>query len=198
MKPPFNIDDTVMVLIDHQQGTIKLAKNMQEEVIRQNTKALARTAVETGIPLVLTTSNETQFQGPLFEFLNEIAPKEHENRIKRPGMVNAWEYAPFKDAITNHNKKNIIMAGLTNDVCTVFPAISAVADGYNVQVVVDAGGSPTQLADDIAQRRMENEGVVLTSTNQVMSELGKDWSTEHGGKILNIMFEEVLGKLIAS
>ncbi|MBP2833108.1 isochorismatase family protein [Aquimarina sp. U1-2] len=198
MKPHFTIKDTAIVLIDHQQGTVKLAKNMDEEVIKQNTKALARTAIETGMPLVLTTSNETQFQGPLFEFLEDIASKAHENRIKRPGMVNAWEYIPFKEAVASTGKKNIIMAGLTNDVCTVYPAINAVADGYSVQVVVDAGGSPTQLADDIAQRRMENEGVVLTSTNQVMAELGKDWSTENGGKILNIMYEEILGTLMNS
>ena len=63
-------------------------------------------------------------------------------------------------------------------------------------MVVDAGGSPTSLADETALRRMENEGVVLTGTNQVMAELAYDWGTENGNKIITIMFQEILSKLI--
>ena len=196
MEKPFNFDDSVMVLIDHQVGTIQLARNIDHQTIMDNAKALLRTALAIGMPIVLTTSNETQFQGMLFDFFEELAPEAYDRRIKRPGIVNAWHYEPFKKAVVNTNKPNIVMAGLTNDVCTVFPSISAVADGYNVQVVVDAGGSPSKLADDTALRRMENEGVVLTSTNQVMAELAQDWSTQNGGKVLNIMYEEVLSKLI--
>jgi nicotinamidase-related amidase len=88
------------------------------------------------------------------------------------------------------------MAGLTNDVCIVFPAISAVEDGYEVQVVVDAGGSPTTLADETALRRMERAGVVLTSTSQVMAELATDWAGATGGTIQRIMYEESPRKLI--
>ena len=65
-----------------------------------------------------------------------------------------------------------------------------------VQVVADAGGSPSQLADETALRRIENEGVVITTTNQVMAELAQDWSTDNGSKVLNIMYEEILSELI--
>ena len=88
------------------------------------------------------------------------------------------------------------MAGLTNDVCIVYPAISAVEDGFAVQVVVDAGGSPTTLADETALRRMERAGVTLTSTNQVMAELATDWASATGGAIQGIMYEESLKRLI--
>lgn len=88
------------------------------------------------------------------------------------------------------------MAGLTNDVCSVYPAISAVEDGYEVQVVVDAGGSPTTLADETSLRRMEKHGVTLTSTNQVMAELAVSWSHDFGQKIQTIMYEEILAKLM--
>jgi len=88
------------------------------------------------------------------------------------------------------------MAGLTNDVCIVYPATSAVEDGYEVQVVVDAGGSPTTLADEIALRRMEKHGVTLTSTSQIMEELAVSWSYNFGKTIQTIMYEEILAKLI--
>ncbi len=196
MKNKFTVDNAVMLLIDHQQGTIKLARNLPYAEIVQNTRALARTAVETGMPLILTSSMETNFQGLLLEDIQKIAPDAYEKRIKRPGIVDAWEYADFKNAVEATGKKKLIMAGLTNDVCIVYPAISAVEDGYEVQVVVDAGGSPTTIADETCLRRMEKHGVTLTSTNQVMAELAVSWSEDFGQKIQTIMYEEVLAKLI--
>ena len=185
-----------MLLIDHQQGTVKLAKNISYQEILSNTRALARTAVETNMPLVLTSSEEDQFQGPLFNDLLELAPDAHAARVKRPGIVDCWQYGPFKDAVIATGKKKLIMAGLTNDVCIVFPAISAVEDGFEVQVVVDAGGSPTMLADETATRRMERHGVTLTTTNQLMAELAYNWAEGNGHVIQTIMYQENLARLI--
>lgn len=92
-------------------------------------------------------------------------------------------------------RTNIIMAGLTNDVCIVYPSISMVEDGFRVQAVQDAGGSPNQIAEDAARRRWEAHGVVTTSTNQLIAELGVDWSSETGSKLIQITFEEVIAHL---
>jgi len=196
MKNKFTVDNSAMLLIDHQQGTIKLAKNIAYEQILQNTRALARTAKETGIPLILTSSEEENFQGFLLEDLQKIAPEEYEKRVKRPGIVDCWEFEPFRKEVEATGKKKLIMAGLTNDVCIVSPAISATEDGYEVQVVIDAGGSPTQVADEISRQRMKDHGVTLTTTNQLMAELAYDWANAAGRQIQKIMYEEILSKLI--
>ncbi|MDX2214018.1 MAG: isochorismatase family protein [Oculatellaceae cyanobacterium bins.114] len=198
MKNKFTIDNAAMLLIDHQQGTIKLAKNIAYEQIVQNTRALARTAKETGMPLVLTSSEEENFQGLLLEDLQKLAPEAYENRVKRPGIVDCWEYEPFRKAVEATGRKKLVMAGLTNDVCVVFPAISATEDGYEVQVVIDAGGSPTQVADETSAQRMKDHGVTLTTTNQLMAELAYDWANGAGHQIQQIMYEEILAKLITA
>jgi len=196
MKKIFTPQNTAMLLIDHQRGTIKLARSIDRDELVRNTRALARTAVDIGMPLVLTTSQEDRFQGTLLDDLQTIAPADYERRVKRPGVVDAWGFAPFKKAVEATDRRKLIMAGLTNDVCTVYPAISAVEDGYDVQVVVDAGGSPTTLADETALRRMERAGVTLTSTNQVLAELATDWSSPEGAKIMKIMYEEILHRYV--
>ncbi|MBD1853272.1 isochorismatase family protein [Leptolyngbya sp. FACHB-711] len=196
MKNKFTVENTAMLLIDHQQGTIKLARNLPREEIVQNTRALARVAVESGMSLVLTSSMEDHFQGLLLDDLQEIAPEAYSKRIKRPGVVDCWEYDEYKNAVIATGKKKLIMAGLTNDVCIVYPAISAIEDGFEVQVVVDAGGSPTTLADETALRRMEKHGVTLTSTNQVMAELANSWSEGVGQTIQTIMYQEILSKFL--
>jgi nicotinamidase-related amidase len=196
MKNKFTVENTAMLLIDHQQGTIKLARNLSREEIVQNTRALARVAVETEMSLVLTSSMEDHFQGLLLDDLQKIAPEAYSNRIKRPGVVDCWEYDEYRNAVIATGKKKLIMAGLTNDVCIVYPAISAIEAGFEVQVVVDAGGSPTTLADETALRRMEKHGVTLTSTNQVMAELANSWSEGVGQTIQTIMYQEILSKFL--
>ena len=106
-------------------------------------------------------------QGPLLSELQEILPEEFEGRIKREGIVNAWMDVSFKSAVEATGGKNQIMAGVTTDVCLVFPALSAVADGYNVQAVMDASGSPYELSEEMSRRRMQDAGVVLTATTAV-------------------------------
>lgn len=148
------------------------------------------------MPLVLTTSQEERFQGPLFQDLLTIAPQAHAARIKRPGVVDSWTYEPFKNAVLATGRKKLIMAGLTNDVCIVYPAISAVEDGFEVQVVCDAGGSPTKAADEVSLRRMEAHGVTISSTNQTMAELATDWASPSGVAIQTIMYEQILKRLV--
>lgn len=196
MKGLFTTADAAMLLIDHQVGTIKLALSTPRDEIVRNTRALARTAVESDMPLVLTSSQEERFQGLLLDDLQRIAPEAYAARVKRPGVVDCWLYEPFKAAVLATGRKKLIMAGLTNDVCIVFPAISAVEDGFAVQVVADAGGSPTGAADAAAIERMRAHGVTITSTNQVMAELATDWAGPTGGKIQGIMYEEVLKPLV--
>ncbi|MFD3701443.1 isochorismatase family protein [Streptomyces sp. NPDC058646] len=194
---PFTPQDSVMLLIDHQQGTLDFCRNISRTTIVQNARALARIAKALDMPVVLTTSQEDHAQGPLIPDMQEILPEAYEARIKRSGMANAWHDENYRNAVLKaaDGRKNIIMAGLTNDVCIVYPSISMVEEGFNVQVVQDAGGSPNAIGEDAARRRWENYGVVTTSTNQLVAELGVDWSTEAGGKLIQITFEEVISHL---
>ena len=48
--------------------------------------------------------------------------------------------------------------------CVLFILQSARFRMDTNQVVVDAGGSPTKMADDVALRRIESAGITLTST----------------------------------
>lgn len=178
----FNIDDSVMILIDHQVGTNTWAATTPLHLLRRNVIILAKFAAGTGIPLVLTSSQETNFdvQGPLMPELAEIAPIAFEARIKRTGVVNAWDDPAFSDACRSPKKRNFIMAGVTTDVCVVGPAISALEEGFNVQVVCDACGSSNPIAEEMSWRRMERAGVRLTSTNAIVSELVKNWASPAG------------------
>ncbi len=196
LKPEeFTPENSAMLLIDHQVGTMGWVKSADLEEIKRHTIALARAANETGMPLILTSSMEDQAQGPLFEELQQAVPEAFEKRVQRAGVVDAMKDPNFAAAVKATGRKNLIIAGITTDVCVVYPAITSVLEGYNVQVVVDGSGSPSKIADDTALRRMESHGVTLTTTNQLIAELAQDWSSEHGQKLMQVLFEEILSKL---
>jgi nicotinamidase-related amidase len=192
MNTIFKPEDTALVLIDHQIGTMQLIKNIELEIVKRNTIALAKTAKILNMPVVLTSSQEENVQGALLPELQDIVPEAFVARIKRAGIVNAWTDPNFKDAIAATGRKNLIMAGVTTSVCLVFPAIDAVQAGHNVQAVMDASGSPSELAEEMSRRRMEKAGVVLTATDTIMAELAQDWSTAAGQQIIQVMFQNVL------
>lgn len=84
------------------------------------------------------------------------------------------------------------MAGITTDVCLVYPAISAVHESYSVQAVMDASGSPFHLSEDLARQRMRDSEVVLTATITLIAELLKDWSRPEGVELQQLLFSDVL------
>ena len=189
---PFRPDDTALLLIDHQVGTMQLIRNIPLETARRNTLALAKAARILGLPVVLTSSQEDRLQGPLMPELREILPEAFDARVKRAGIVNAWTDANFRHAVLATGRRNLAMAGVTTDVCLVYPSISAVAEGFRVQAIMDASGSPFELSEEMSRRRMADGGVVLTATNTFIAELAQDWSTPHGDQLIRLLFTDVL------
>lgn len=197
MTPHFTPENTALLLIDHQVGTMQLIKNIDVARAKQMSLALAKAAKILGIPTILTSSQEDHLQGPLLPELAEILPEAFRNRIQRAGIVNAWTDLDFKAAVEAMGRKNLIMAGVTTDVCLVFPAIDAATEGYRVQAVMDASGSPFELSEDMSQRRMEAAGVTLTATNTLIAELAQDWSTPEGQQLLQLLFTDVIPPIAA-
>ncbi|TDR31303.1 isochorismatase family protein [Hydromonas duriensis] len=173
----FKVDNTALVLVDHQVGTIGWAGELANEAGRDQLKmwvrVMARFAKSAGIPVVLTSSMETQAQGPLLPEFQEILPAEYEARIQRTGVINAWDDPKFAEAVHATGKKNIIMGGLTTDVCLVPPALSAQAEGFNVVALLDISAACTKIAAQNCRDLLQKAGIeIMTVTPMITSMLG--------------------------
>ncbi len=192
----FTAQDSALVLIDHQVGTMQLIRNLPREEVRAKTLALARAARILGLPVVMTSSQEDRLQGPLMPELADILPEAFAARIRRAGIVNAWDDPAFRAAIAATGRRNLIMGGVTTDVCLIYPTISAVAEGYAVQAVLDISGSPFELSEYAARKRMERAGVAFTATNTIIAERAQDWSTPAGSALIQLLFTQVLPPVV--
>jgi nicotinamidase-related amidase len=191
MSGQFTPDNCALVLIDHQVGTLQFVHTMSPETSLQNAIMLAKAAKAYGMPVVLTTSQEDHPQGPTAPALQEALPEAYKNRVKRTGIVNAWADPNFSAAVRATGRKKLIMAAVTTDICLIFPAISAVQEGFKVLAVLDASGSSFDVQEDLARRRMATAGVMLTTTNTAIAELVQDWSTPQGSQLIQLLMASV-------
>jgi nicotinamidase-related amidase len=174
-----NKDDAVVLMVDHQAGLISLVQDFTPSDFKNNVLALGAVARFFDLPTILTTSFEKGPNGPLVPELKELFPKAP--YIARPGQINAWDNEDFVAAIKQTGRKQLILAGVVTDVCVAFPALSAIAEGFEVFVVTDASGTFDKTVQQAAWSRMSAAGVQLMNWFSVACELHRDWRNDIEG-----------------
>ncbi|HSC84601.1 MAG TPA: isochorismate family cysteine hydrolase YcaC [Pseudomonas sp.] len=174
-----NKDEAVVLLVDHQSGLISLVQDFTPSDFKNNVLALGAVAKFFNLPTILTTSFEQGPNGPLVPELKELFPDAP--YIARPGQINAWDNEDFVAAIKKTGRKQLILAGVVTDVCVAFPALSAIAEGFDVFVVTDASGTFDKTVQQAAWARMTASGVQLMNWFSVACELHRDWRNDIEG-----------------
>lgn len=183
----FNPENAAMLLIDHQIGTMAWTHSHDINLVKQNAIKLAKIAAALNLPVVLTSSMEENVQGLLIPELAEILPEAYAARIKRPGIVNAMHHKGFNDAVKALGRKKLFVAGVTTEICVTFPVLQMLDEGYEVQVSADSSASYTKYGDDLALARMREAGAIITTVDQIISELAIDWTSPNGQKLMGIL-----------
>lgn len=88
--------------------------------------------------------------------------------------VNAWHDMRIVDAVKATGRKNLIVTGISTDVCLAFPAMAALADGFQSHAVIDASGGFSQTQVDMGILRMQQAGVVPVGYSNVAIEILAD------------------------
>jgi len=166
-----------LVLIDFEGQMAFAAKNSSIIELRNNTALIAGASKIFNVPTVVTTVAEKSFSGPVFPELELFYPQATSNYIDRSSM-NTWEDVNAHKAITAIGKKKIVFAGLWTGVCIVGPALSALAEGYEVYIITDACGDVSVEAHDMAVKRMIQAGAKPMTALQYLLELQRDWARQ--------------------
>ncbi|MET9549256.1 hydrolase [Streptomyces sp. NPDC006627] len=183
-------DNCAVLFVDHQPQMFFGTGSGDRTAIINAATGLARAAKVFDVPVVLSTVAAESFSGPIMPQLSAVFPDQE--IIDRTSM-NAWEDVPFVEAVKATGRKKLVIAGLWTEVCVVLPALSAIAQGYEVYVVTDASGGVSPQAHEHALQRMVQGGAVPVTWVQVLLELQRDWARtetyvpvtevvkEHGG-----------------
>jgi nicotinamidase-related amidase len=183
-KALMDVDDSALLLLDHQSGLFQTVKDLTVAELRANVMALTRIATLLKLPIVTTASVPEGPNGPVMPEIAELAPQA--KYVPRHGEVNAWDNEQFVKTVRETGKKTLIMAGVWTSVCVMFPALDAKAAGFNVYAVMDASGDTTEMASHTTLVRFAQAGVVPTTTNAVICELHRTWQRPEAAEIADI------------
>jgi len=162
--------NAVLLLVDHQIGLYTGVRDIDVLQLKHNVVGLTRAMLALKVPVIVTTTTEKMW-GPLIPELAKALPGVQ--GIERT-TVNAWHEKRFVDAVKATGRKNLIVTGISTDVCLAFPAIAARADGFQSYAVIDASAGFSQTQVDMGILRMVQAGVIPVCYSNVAVEILAD------------------------
>jgi len=179
------IDNSVVILIDHQPWVAFAVHSIDVGLMVNNTAALAQAARDVGVPVVLTTvgAEGSVLVDPIFKEISDLFPDV--TPIDRTS-THAWSHPEVRAAIDKTGRKKLIMAGLVTEVCLCQSVLAALKDGYDVYFVSDASGGITPEAHEDGKARMVQAGARPMSWLSVISEWTPDYTSPERAALLEV------------
>ena len=166
--------NAAFIVIDYQPVQVNSIASMDRQLLVNNIVGAAKAAVAYGLPIVHSTVNvKTGLNKPPIGQLRKVL--ERLPTYDRTS-INSWEDVEFREAVKKTGRKKLILTALWTEACLTFPALDALAEGYEVYVPVDAVGGTSIGAHDAALRRIEQAGGRMISVPQLFCELQRDWA----------------------
>jgi nicotinamidase-related amidase len=171
--PLLTPQNAALVVIDYQPSQIQTVRSIEHDLLLDNIVSVARLGKTFDLPIVLSTVNVANGQGPTLPELKAVLADNEE--IDRT-TINSWEDVEFRRAIEATGRKKLIMAALWTEVCLTFPTLDALRDGFEVYPVVDAVGGTSPEAHRAGLERIAKAGAQPISWVSLACELQRDWA----------------------
>ncbi len=170
------IENSVLVLIDHQPAVAVNVTSIDHGLLINNTASLAHVANALGVPTVLTTVGAygSVLVDPIFKEITEAFPDAAV--IDRPSS-HAWSHPEVRAAVEAMGRTKLVMAGLVTEVCLTLSVLAARRDGFDVYFVSDCSGGVTKEAHDDAKVRMTMAGAKPINWYALTGEWAPFWAS---------------------
>ena len=181
---PLTTENAALVLVDHQIGLMTGVRDYATGELKHNVVALAAAAKALTLPIIVTTTARDSMWGPTFPELVQALPGVE---IIDRSSVNAFDDARVAQAIAATGRKKLIFAGISLEVCAALPAMTAIGQGYDSYVAVDASGTFSETKRQVGLLRMLQAGVILSDYATLMVEILKDNARPEAGAVYGAM-----------
>ncbi|MEV4320328.1 isochorismatase family protein [Actinocrispum sp. NPDC049592] len=192
-------DNAAVLLVDHQVGLYSGVRDISLQDLKHNVTGLAKAAQVFGMPLVVTTTAAQSMWGPLIPELTDVLPDSLE--VVDRSSVNAWDDERIRDAVAATGRTKLIISGISLEVCAAFPAIAALADGYDTYVTLDASGTFWQAKREAGLLRMQQAGVIVSDYSTLMVEALADNANPLAADVyaaLDMPFAKLVGQIASA
>ena len=168
-------ENAAFLFIDYQPSQLATVRSMDHEIMVKNAVSTVRTIKAFGVPVVHSTVNVANGQGPT---LPELAGLLTDDKPLDRTTVNSWEDTEFVQAVHATGRRKLIVCALWTEVCMTFAALDALREGYEVYPVVDAIGGTSPEAHRAGLDRVTQAGGQPISWVSLACELQRDWARQ--------------------
>jgi len=155
--------DTALLLVDAQERLLAIIPD--ERRIIWNCRRLLDGARVLGVRTAATEQNPEKL-GPTVASLAEWLPDAPHSKMAFSCGACSELFPPWRAAGIDR----VLLCGIETHVCVQQTAMDLLAAGYQVLVAADAVGARSALDHEIALRRMESCGAVITTTEAALFE----------------------------
>jgi nicotinamidase-related amidase len=183
---PLNPADAVILFADLQTGIMAMQKTNDPGVLRRATAAVAKLAKIFDIPVIVTTA---PMEGPPGEVTAEIAAALGALPNYTRNTADSFTHPATAEAIKATGRKTLLIAGVATEIIVQHSALSGLAHGFGVQIIIDGCGGLSSRTEDAALRRLIQAGAVTTSVASLAGQLAGDFTQPQGGQALGVLYE---------
>jgi nicotinamidase-related amidase len=155
---PLSRETTVLLITDHQVGLYTGVRDITVAELKHNIVALAKAVRLLGVPVVMTGTMTDGMWGPIIPELRAALPDV--TPIIRT-TINAWDDPRVVEAVKKTGRHQLLVAGISLEICAALPAIAAKQAGYDTRVMLDASGTFNDAKRTAGIQRLTGAGVPL-------------------------------------
>lgn len=175
LRPVWDVQDVALLVVDYQPGLLASIKHADPALVALNVKYLVRLAKTLNYPVVLSSVGvQLGFNAPTVESITSEAP---DDKVHDRSSMDAWEDAPFVEAVKATGKRRLVIVGLYTEICLAYLTLEALAAGYEVMILTDAVAGLSKEAHERGIERCVQAGAIPNTTFAYQSELFRDWKS---------------------
>ncbi len=170
---------TAVLFVDQQTGIADLpGLTVDHARLRRSVHALAQIAKIFALPTIVSAVPSQDGASPtVFSEIVETVPTAP---IFTRSTTDSFANDAIRTALERTGRRTLMISGVLTEVAVQMPAISAVAAGYDVFVVLDACAGAYKRSEEAALQRMGLAGIAMTSLPGLIGELAGDFTQASG------------------
>ena len=155
-------EDTILFVIDPQGSLMNMVLNTEK--IIQAHKKIIKIAQILGVPSVVS-EHYPKGLGHIVPEIVETLGKDYKPIEKV--IFSAWGEPKIRKAIASHSRKTLLIVGIETHICILQTVTEAIADGYDVHVMMDAVSARGEIEHNMAVEMFKQHGAGLTTWESV-------------------------------
>ena len=159
-------ENAIAIVIDYQE---KILPAMSDpKILVERSEILLKGLKLLDVPMILTT----QYAKGLGDNISTItSAMEYEGEVYDKTTFSAYETESVRQKLEASGRKQVIICGIETHICVLQTAIDLKAAGYEPILVADCVDSRKPMDKEYGLKRAMQEGVWMTTTEQLLFEL---------------------------